>query len=319
MTGGTLRLGLPVTEEITFSPRYSIYNSRISIPNKKNQPYNDCSFPIDGTTPGFGTLAAAGRFPTATDSCLTNGESSLAIKESRGSTLTSLVGYTLSYNALDNYQAPTNGLYAELRQDVAGLGGDSKFVRTTGDLRYYREVFDEVVGIGRVQAGNIFAIGKDPLRIVDEFNLGPNLVRGFAPSGIGPRDISDLTNYKSNPLGGATYFGASVEMQFPIYGLPKELGLRGAVFADAGTLFGYQGRKNFTPGGGPCVPANVAPLFSQGTCVTLRDSDKIRSSVGASIIWASPLGPIRFDYAFALSKDKYDVTQAFRFSGGTRF
>jgi len=65
--------------------------------------------------------------------------------------------------------------------------------------------------------------------------------------------------------------------------------------------------------------SEVAPAYTQGTCVTVRDSAAIRSSVGASILWASPLGPIRFDYAYALSKDKYDVTQAFRFSGGTAF
>ena len=46
---------------------------------------------------------------------------------------------------------------------------------------------------------------------------------------------------------------------------------------------------------------------------------KIRSSVGASLLWASPLGPIRFDYAYVLSKEKYDQEQAFRFSGGGSF
>ena len=71
--------------------------------------------------------------------------------------------------------------------------------------------------------------------------------------------------------------------------------------------------------GGACVPGNISPLYTQGTCVTLRDASDIRSSVGASILWNSPLGPIRFDYAYALSKDRYDVTQAFRFSGGTKF
>ena len=91
------------------------------------------------------------------------------------------------------------------------------------------------------------------------------------------------------------------------------------MFADAGSLFGYNGKTNFTPGGGACVPGNVAPLYTQGTCITVRDSSNIRSSVGASIIWASPLGPLRFDYAYAVTKDRYDVTQAFRFSGGTKF
>jgi outer membrane protein insertion porin family len=311
VTGATVRFGLPITEEISFSPRYSIYQSTIKIPNTASKPYNDCSVAIPGTTPAV---------PTALASCLTNGEASLALKEAAGRTITSLVGYTLAYNGLDNAKAPKNGLYAELRQDVAGLGGDSKFVRTTGDIRYYHELFDNVVGIARLQGGHIQGFGGRDLRIVDNFNLGPSLVRGFAPGGIGPRDISTGMNAQGNPLGGTKYVGGSLEVQFPIWGLPRDLGLKGALFADAGTLFGYSGKTNFTPGGGACVANNIAPTFAQGTCVTVGgDTTTIRSSVGASIIWASPLGPIRFDFAKALSKDKNDVTQFFRFSGGTSF
>lgn len=317
VTGGTLRFGIPVTDDFSVSPHYSIYNTRITIPNKSSSPYDDCSNPINGTTPGFGSLINT---LSAINNCLTNGEASIAIKQSRGDTLTSLAGVNLSYNTLDNLSAPTNGLLIEIRNDIAGLGGDSQFIRNSGDLRYFHSVYEDIVGIVHLQGGNIEGFGgEQKLRIADEFQLGPTLVRGFAPGGIGPRDISDPANYKYNPLGGSHYYGASLEVQFPLYGLPRDLGLKGAVFADAGSLFGYNGRTNFSPNGGPCVPSDTSPLYTQGTCVTLRDSSDIRSSVGASILWASPLGPIRFDYAYALSKDKYDVTQAFRFSGGTKF
>lgn len=318
VTGGTLRLGVPITDEFSISPHYSIYNTRINIPDTTSYPYNDCQFPVNGVTPGVGVLG--GTPPTLVDNCLTNGEASLAIKQAQGSTLTSLAGFTLDYNTLDNRKDPTSGLFIELRNDVAGLGGDSQFVRTSGDLRYYHGIFEDIVGIVHLQGGQITGFGSESqLRIADEFQLGPTLVRGFAPSGIGPRDISNLAAYKYNPLGGSTYFGASAEVQFAIPYLPRDLGLRGALFSDAGTLFGYQGKTNFTPGGGACVASLQAPTYTQGTCVQVRDSAAIRSSVGASILWASPLGPIRFDYAYALSKDKYDVTQAFRFSGGTSF
>ncbi|WP_131117706.1 outer membrane protein assembly factor BamA [Lichenihabitans psoromatis] len=333
VTGGTLRLGIPITDEFSISPHYSIYNTKISIPNKSSQPSNDCvstgGVPIDGTTPGYGTLVNVPA--TATNNCLTNGEASIAIKEALGSTLTNLVGFNLNYNTLDNPKNPTSGLFAEIRTDVGfdtGLGNaggqrDNTFVRSTGDLRYYHPIYDDIIGFVRLQGGHVEALSGQ-LRITDQFQLGPTLVRGFAPSGIGARDISDPTNAKYNPLGGSTYFGGSLETQFPLYGLPRDLGLKGAFFADAGTLFGYTGRTNFTPGGGACVAGGqatgvFATNYQQGTCVVLRDSDAIRSSVGASLIWASPLGPIRFDYAYALSKDKYDQTQAFRFSGGTSF
>ena len=181
---------------------------------------------------------------------------------------------------------------------------------STGDARYYYELFEDIVGIARVQGGHIVALGDDDLRIVDHFFLGPSLVRGFASSGIGPRDISSLDS-RSNAIGGTTYFGGSLEVQFPIFGLPRELGLKGAVFADAGTLFGYKGATTFDVNGNTIIegfsPTAGCTLVARTTtqeCIVVRDSKDIRSSVGASLLWSSPLGPIRFDYAFALTKDE---------------
>lgn len=309
--GTTLRLGLPLTEELTFAPRYSIYQSKITIPNDSDRPYNDCSSPISGVTPVSPNI-------TDTNSCLSNGEASVAIKEAAGRRLTSLVGYTLAYSSLDNVKNPTDGLYSELRQDLAGVGGNAKFVRTTGDVRYYYPLYEDIVGLARLQAGNMFGWGGGDLRIIDNFNVGPALVRGFAPGGIGPRDISNPDNLISSGLGGTNYIGGTLEAQFPIFGLPKEIGLKGAVFGDAGTLFGYKGRTDFTAMTGlPCTVTNTRQ--EQAGCITVRDSHSIRSSVGVSLLWASPLGPIRFDFAKAITKDQYDRTQFFRFSGGTSF
>ncbi len=343
-SGITLRLGIPITDEISLSPRYSLYQTKIEIPNTLDRPYNDCTTGIipggvgqvGYVNPNFpGNGLAAATQADAVYNCLSNGEASLAVKDAAGTRITSLVGYTLSYSSLDNNKNPTEGIYAELRQDVAGLGGSTRFLRTTGELRYYYPVWDDVVGFAKLQAGDIRALGGDRLRISDNFNLGPSLVRGFAPSGIGPRDISDLTtNNKGASLGGSQYIGGSLEMQFPIFGLPKDLGLKGALFADAGTLFGYKGRINYDtlvglPAGSACRAApQITSLVNgvsttvnggQASCITPFDDRTIRSSIGASILWTSPLGPIRFDYAFATTAGKYDVKQAFRFSGGSSF
>ncbi|MGH6841547.1 MAG: outer membrane protein assembly factor BamA, partial [Methylocella sp.] len=278
VTGATLRLGLPVTEEVTFSPRYSIYRTDISIPNSTGQPFGDCDSPIDGLTPVVSGATGVG-VPSFSFNCLTNGEASLALKEAQGPFVVSSFGYTLSYNSLDNIRNPTTGLYAELRQDVAGAGGDRRYVRTTADIRYYRELYDQIVGLAHFQGGDLTAFGGSQLRIVDNFNLGPSLVRGFAPFGIGPRDVG-AGNLQGNPLGGTKYFGASLEVQFPIYGLPRDLGLKAAIFADAGTLYGFTGQTNFSPNG-VCTPTNVSPLFTQGDCITVGgDSTLIRTSAG---------------------------------------
>ncbi len=343
--GVTLRLGVPITDEISLTPRYSLYKTTISIPNDANRPYNDCVNPIAGVTPGTpgyvnpnwpGNGLANATMADAVYTCLSNTEASLVIKDAAGTRYTSMVGYSLIYNTLDNNKNPTDGIYAEFRQDVAGLGGDSKFLRTTGELRYYYPIWDDVVGFLKLQGGDIRSFGNSSLRINDNFNLGPALVRGFAPAGIGPRDITDLTSYyKGSGIGGTEYIGATLEMQFPIFGLPKDLGLKGALFADAGTLYGYRGRTNFSSltgnsfgcPGGPAVPTVTSLVggvattaaVAQASCIAVNDDKTIRTSVGASLLWTSPLGPIRFDYAFALTKGRYDVLQAFRFSGGSSF
>ncbi len=332
VNGGQIRATFPITEEFSITPRYSLYTTEIEIPNTTSNPFNDCTRPLPGTTPGtFGS----GLPENATFNCLTNGEATIAVKEAQGTTLTSLVGLNFNYNSLDNIQAPRNGFVAELKPEFAGLGGDSRFLRVSADARYYREIFDDVVGFVRGQAGHVQATDGN-LRMIDHYFLGPTLVRGFAPSGIGPRDV--LNDPTANALGGTTYFGGTLEVQFPIFGLPRDLGLRGAIFADAGTLFNYDGgSKSITtpttcPAGSEARQFNVATTSIYQTNVAcVRDKNVIRSSVGASLLWQSPLGPIRFDYAFALSKDdgqldpttgrKFggDRLQAFRFSGGTRF
>jgi outer membrane protein insertion porin family len=317
VTGGQIRFTLPVTEEFSITPRYSIYTTNIKIPNTASKPYDDCTVGKDIT--GITVI-------NGLNNCVANGEASIAVKEARGQTLTSLVGVNLNYNSLDNIQNPRNGLSVELKPEFAGLGGDSKFFRVSADARYYREIFEDVVGIARAQGGHIMSFGG-PTRMIDHYFLGPTLVRGFASSGIGPRDLA--TDPKTGALGGTTYFGGSLEVQFPIWGLPRELGLKGAVFADAGTLFNYDG--GLPSASTTCQTGTTARQFNvnvtapQSNVACVRDKNILRSSVGASLLWASPLGPIRFDYAFALTKDKGiggiggDRLQAFRFSGGARF
>jgi outer membrane protein insertion porin family len=141
--------------------------------------------------------------------------------------------------------------------------------------------------------------------MLDNFQMGPNLVRGFAPMGIGPRDMTFGTT--NDALGGTKYWGVSAELQMPFWFLPKETGLKGAVFADAGSLWDYKGILQL-----PTDPTQRVDLA--GT-----DSMKVRSSVGVGLIWASPFGPLRFDYAVPISKVTGDRVQEFRFGGGTSF
>jgi outer membrane protein insertion porin family len=325
-TGASLRLGVPITDQFTIQPVYSIYDTQIKIPNSSSEPYDDCTAPGDPFFPG-GTSPSV--IPSATENCLINGEASVAIKAAaaQGEVLTSLVGYSLVWDSIDDRKNPSSGIYANFHQDVAGLGGESHFLRETAEGKYYYPLTDDLTGLVHLQAGQITAIGGGYLPLSDNFNLGPTLVRGFAPGGLGPRDITDSYNLAGNGLGGTTYFGGSAEIQFPIFGLPREVGLKGAIFADAGTLFGYSGQTDFSSLLGypypycPAAGTNPAtnPPYTQPSCLHVDDEQVIRSSVGASLIWASPLGPIRIDYAYAVTKGKYDQLQAFNFTGGAQF
>jgi outer membrane protein insertion porin family len=133
--------------------------------------------------------------------------------------------------------------------------------------------------------------------------MGPNLVRGFASAGIGPRDLNPKTT--QDALGGTLYWGASLEFQVPLYFLPKDVGMRGAIYADAGSLWDYQG-----PISNPATGESV--LLSPNNAA-------IRSSVGVGLVWDSPFGPLRFDYSIPVTKESFDRVQEFRFGGGTKF
>jgi outer membrane protein insertion porin family len=322
-TGATLRLGVPITDDLTFQPNYSLYESKISIPDTEGQPYDDCVGPNQTWFPG-GTVIPV--VPNFLINCLSNGEAPVEIKQAAamGTIVTSLAGFSLLYNNIDDRKNPTTGYYATYKQEVAGLGGQSDFLRETFDARFYHPITEDFIGVLHLQGGQINSFGSNQALIINNFMEGPSLVRGFAPSGIGPRDISDPYNIQASALGGTSYYGASAEVDFPIFGLPREVGLKGAVFADAGNLIGYSGPTNFSNflGYTYCPPpGSFASAFptTQLSCANVYDPNLIRTSAGVSLIWASPMGPIRFDLAFPITRGKYDQTQIFNFSGGTTF
>ena len=297
------RLGVSLREDLTLQLRYSLYQRKITLPSY----LNDC---VSATTPLF-TPTPTGFTPhtpgniLATDECYSNGEASLPVRIelSRGATITSALGYTLVFNTLDNNKNPTNGLVIDFKQDFAGVGGDVNFIKTAIDGRYYYPLFGDVVFMARGQAGHLAGWGNNNLRMLDHFQMGANLVRGFASNGIGPRAINPNGTF-GDALGGTMYWGATAELQMPFWFLPKEVGLKGSVYADAGSLWDYKG-----------------PTYWAATNETLAfaDTNVVRTSVGVGLIWDSPFGPMRFDYAIPLSKSVYDREQRFRFGGGTTF
>ena len=221
---------------------------------------------------------------------------SLGIVMAAGTANVSVAGYTLQFDTLDNRRDPRNGLYFSFSQDLAGLGGDVNYLRTDVDARAYYDFDNDIVGIIRLEGGAITGFGGKTVRIIDAYFKGGETIRGFKRAGIGPRDTASSN---SDALGAKIFAVASAEVQFPIWGIPESLGFRGAAYVDAGTAFS----TDVASGGG----------------VTVSDSKTLRSAVGVSILWNSPLGPLRADFSHVLSSASFDQTQVFRFGGSSAF
>jgi outer membrane protein insertion porin family len=325
--GFSPRLGFGLREDLSLQLRYSIYQQEIQLPanlaNCNNNPANGLL--AFNPSPAFAASQTPPIDLAATNGlgCYFDGEASLPVRKElqAGKTLTSAVGYTLNYNTLDNNKNPTDGLIVDFKQDFAGVGGDVRYLKSAVDAKYYSPLVADIVGLIHVQGGILNSVGSD-IRMLDHFQMGPNLVRGFAPNGIGPRDLNPFGT--NDALGGTKYWGASAELQMPFWFLPKEVGLKGSVYADAGSLYDYKGPTSWAATNevnvAGCVPSTRNPV-SAGTCTGLvfDNGNVVRTSVGVGLIWASPFGPLRFDYAVPLTKGPNDRVQQFKFGGGTSF
>jgi outer membrane protein insertion porin family len=233
------------------------------------------------------------RYEFLSDDIDVDGGASPAIQVDDGSRITSSVGYLLTFDQRNDKLEPTGGYVTTFDQQIAGLGGSSRFVKSRGTFKtWYGLLDDRVVASLELEGGALVTFGEDA-RITERYFLGGDSFRGFADEGLGPRD----TNFDDS-LGG-NYFGvARAEVSFPI-GLPEELGIFGGAFVDAGTLFGLDETS-----------------FAGSSIV---DGADFRVSAGALLFLDTPLGPLQLSFGFPIVKEKFDETEFFRLSLGTRF
>ncbi len=160
----------------------------------------------------------------------------LAVRDVAGVALTSSVGYSLIYDTRNNRKNPTRGFYFSWAQDLAGVGGNVDYIRSIAEARGYYPLTSYLTLVGRAIGGNIEGWNGQYVRTVDDFFKGGETIRGFAPSGLGPRDASIL-GY-GDPYGGKNFYAGTTEIRFPLPFVPEDLGFSGAVFADAGSVWG---------------------------------------------------------------------------------
>jgi len=271
-SGGALRLGFPLSENLWVQTSYTLSRDEI--------------FDVEDSA-SIAIKDACGDPAPAVNTPANCRDSSY---------WTSALGTSLTYDQRNHPSNPTRGYYLQLSSDFAGLGGDVNYVRVQGEGRAYYPITDKITFVGRAVAGHIEGWGGEDVRLLDLFFKGGETVRGFERSGLGPRDRET-----GDALGGQTFWAATAEVRFPLPLIPDDLGMSGAVFADAGSVFGNKRAQDLI------------------SAANFQDDASIRSAVGASILWNSPVGPLRLDYAIPLSKERYDEEQRFRFGASTKF
>ena len=269
--------------------------------NKNNARYNTGSFEIDAAL-GF-PVSESGFFTpkllyeteelrdVTTSSAVITGEAAEGDRKTLG------LGYTYYFDNRRTGLNPNSGVFLRLSQDF-GLTGDARFVRTNvklGGETYVRNEDFKVTAI--LEGGALSYAGGSSSRVTDRFFLGSGLFRGFAPGGLGPREV-DTSNSINDALGGEYYGVARFETQFPI-GLPEEYGIEFGAFFDAGSVWGLDSAH--VGSGANQAPANTI----------LYDEFTLRAVAGVSIFWNTPIGPLRFNFTDAVKTAEYDVKQNF--------
>jgi outer membrane protein insertion porin family len=246
--------------------------------------------------------------------------SSSCTSETEG--VSSILGYSLSWDGRNDPIEPTRGMDLQFSQDLAGLGGDVQTLRTEASATGYYGLTPSLRASLRLSAGHIQPWGDDmTVRINNRFFRGGSTFRGFDVAGIGPRQVvryydpdtgEEIALDRGSSLGGNFYYQGSFELSLPNF-LPEEYGIKSAFFVDAGGL-------------GSLYDQDIVPSISFTDSSTGYDARQytetaaaLRAATGLSVMWNSPFGPLRFDFSQVLKSEDYDRTESFRFSTSTRF
>ena len=210
----------------------------------------------------------------------------------RGAQLSTGVGVGYSYDSRVGGLNPKGGVLLRFGVDYAGVGGDVDSISANMLAMAETKVWNEELTVRAVfEGGAVHMLNDEASRVTDRF-FGNGKIRGFEPNGLGPRDISS-----DDALGGNLFAVARFEADFPL-GLPEEYGLTGGLFADVGSVWSLDDVNGYD---------------------TVDDSFHLRSSLGLSVFWTTPIGPLRFNFAKALVKEDYDKEQVFDLTISTKF
>lgn len=245
---------------------------------------------------------------------------------SERSDISSIVGYDFYWDQTNDPITPTRGFNFRFSQDIAGIGGDVKYIRTETGTSLYRGIWRDVIASAHFSGGFVIPLDDEQgVRINNRFFRGGSTFRGFDVAGLGPREVLRIFNpntgevlatQRLNSLGGNAYYQGTFELTVPNF-IPQEYGIKSALFLDVGSL-GLLEDVDKSP---PLFIDDASDIGypGLGAVRVTKDAASLRASAGLSVFWDSPFGPIRFDFSQILRKEEYDRTETFRFSTSTRF
>lgn len=338
--GAGLRIGFPLTDRSSINFRYTLRQDDVQIRDRDvvldengNVVYDptylasNLLVPIEAIEANIPTDANGNQIGVIVDQCdIQNVDRSSLCRQERKD-LSSILGYSISWDRRNDPIRPTRGFELGLSQEVSGIGGDVFYLRTEGTGTLYRGIWRDIIASLRLSGGFVSAFNDDDLRINNRFFKGGNSFRGFDVAGLGPRDVyidvdtaGNVTNIaragNQSSLGGKAYAIGTVELSVPNF-LPEEYGIKTSLFTEFGTV-GLLDDADKTP----TQYFNLTDDNGNITgyrILTTEDEASLRASAGLSVFWDSPFGPIRFDFSQILAKEDYDRTETFRFSTSTQF
>lgn len=326
--GGGLNMAFPVADRTQLGLRYRLQYDSVNITDQNIVIDNEGNLvsttvrDADGTvrSPVPGDITDPDQF--VVDVCDTRYRfrSSSCSSETEG--VSSILGYSLTWDGTNDPIDPTRGMNMQLSQDVAGLGGDVQTLKTEASATGYYGITPALRASLRLSAGHIQPWGDDmTVRINNRFFRGGSTFRGFDVAGIGPRQIvryydpvtgEEVGMEKGSALGGNFYYQGTFELTVPNF-LPEEYGIKSAFFVDAGGLGGLYDQD-------VVAPIAYTDATTGYNAVQYTETDPaFRAATGISVMWDSPFGPLRFDFSQVLKSEDYDRTESFRFSTTTRF
>lgn len=202
-----------------------------------------------------------------------------------GSTNTALLGSIgWARDGRDSLIYPTKGRLNRASAEFGLPGGDLRYYRLTYQHQWYYPLTRNYTTLFNGELGYGNGLGGKPLPFYKNLYAGGvNSVRGFDPNSLGPKDVN------GNPLGGSRRVVLNGEFMFPFPGLANDKSVRLSAFIDSGM---------------------VADAF---------EGSAFRTSAGLSVLWLSPLGPLKISAAQPLNDKVGDRIQRFQFTFGASF